>query len=44
MVHKLGAYLPRVSALASRWVERLGLGGLPVAIPAGQITVIAEKL
>jgi 2-polyprenyl-3-methyl-5-hydroxy-6-metoxy-1,4-benzoquinol methylase len=43
LMHKLGAYLPRVSGLAGRWVERLHLGDVPVAIPAGQITVLAEK-
>jgi 2-polyprenyl-3-methyl-5-hydroxy-6-metoxy-1,4-benzoquinol methylase len=43
LLRKLGSYLPRASASCERLVERLGLGGWKVAIPSGQVTVIASR-
>jgi 2-polyprenyl-3-methyl-5-hydroxy-6-metoxy-1,4-benzoquinol methylase len=43
LLRKLGAYVPRVAGGLERVVGRLGLGGWNVAIPSGQVTVVAVR-
>jgi 2-polyprenyl-3-methyl-5-hydroxy-6-metoxy-1,4-benzoquinol methylase len=43
LLRKLGAYLPRSAGLMERLVDRLGLGGWNMAIPSGQVTLIAAR-